>query len=112
MLDWAESVPQNMESSKENPAVTLTSFTHPAKTWTASSSPRYCPPQYVTPADRTGHLQLCVILEKKASSLPEKEAPGGQGLEKGISHFILCRVVAGYTQALKPNEMGVPLVWI
>lgn len=108
MLDWAENVPQNKVSSKENPAVTLTSFTHPAKKWTASSSPRYCPPQYATPARHTEHIS--VILEKSTSSLSEKGAPGLWGLEKGIDHFIFRRVVPGYMQVLKPEEMGVPLV--
>lgn len=45
MLDWAESVPQNQVSLKENLGAILTFFTHPVKTWTALSSPRYRWPQ-------------------------------------------------------------------
>lgn len=47
MLDWAESVPQNQVSLKENLGVILTFFTRPVKTWTALSSPRYRWPQCV-----------------------------------------------------------------
>lgn len=46
------------------------------------------------------------------SSLLEKGAPACWGLEKGIGHFILCRIVVGYMQVLKPKEMEAPLVWI
>lgn len=52
MLGWAEIVPQNKMSLKDNPGVILTSSTHPVKKWTASSSRRYCLAQYVTPASK------------------------------------------------------------
>lgn len=50
MLDWAESVPPNRVCLRESLGVILTSFTHPVKTWTVLSSPRYGLPQCVLPA--------------------------------------------------------------
>lgn len=114
-MDWAESVPQSKVYLKENVGVTLTSSIHPVRKLAASSSPRYCLPPAVTPASLTGHHCSSSSSRRAVNArFWKRKLQAAGSLEKGIGHFIFCRIMAFYMQVLKltlnPKETEVPLV--